>query len=296
MNYYDELGLSRAASTAEIQQAYRSLVKIIHPDQQQDPIRKRLADIQLRRWNDIAEILTDPDKRRAYDAGLVTSDSRERRKAVAAAEGPLRVRVTLKAHARVLAVLPILAVLVVAVIWFLKGPLLGYSKPPATAALTRPQTDQTAKPFLIVVPDEPASAHSAPEPSAPAPAPAAQPAPSLPSKPVLTAAKIPLVGQWRTAGPTRQSVELSLQALAGRLRGDVHAKSAVAAREIRFHFEGNPGARNALLPWSSPEGSRGEVRLKRVTDKQLELTWFTTDGPRDDFPETGTAVLLRASR
>ena len=36
MNFYEELGVARSASIAEIQQAYKALVRILHPDQQQD--------------------------------------------------------------------------------------------------------------------------------------------------------------------------------------------------------------------------------------------------------------------
>jgi len=33
MNYYEELGLSRAATTEQVRQAYRNLVRLLHPDQ-----------------------------------------------------------------------------------------------------------------------------------------------------------------------------------------------------------------------------------------------------------------------
>lgn len=68
MNYYEELGVSPSASLAEIQQAYRSLVRIIHPDHQQDARLRKLSELQLLRLNQIAHTLADPVKRAEYDS------------------------------------------------------------------------------------------------------------------------------------------------------------------------------------------------------------------------------------
>src|SRR5271165_4765536 len=70
MNYYEELGVDRSASILEIQQAYRALVRILHPDQQQDEKLRKLSELQLIRLNQLAGVLTDPEKRREYDRSL----------------------------------------------------------------------------------------------------------------------------------------------------------------------------------------------------------------------------------
>src|SRR5947209_5771012 len=70
MNHYEELGVSRSASSAEIRQAYKALVRVLHPDQQQDEHLRRLSALQLRRLNHIVEVLTDPAQRRQYDLTL----------------------------------------------------------------------------------------------------------------------------------------------------------------------------------------------------------------------------------
>jgi hypothetical protein len=70
MDYYEELGLSKAASVEEIRQAYRQVARLIHPDQQTDDDLRRLAEVQMKRLNLILEVLTDPVRRREYDLSL----------------------------------------------------------------------------------------------------------------------------------------------------------------------------------------------------------------------------------
>src|ERR1035441_4731741 len=70
MTYYEELGVDKAASTAEIHSAYRVLVRLFHPDLQTDLWVKAAADVQLRRTHEIVLTLTDPRSRRKYDESL----------------------------------------------------------------------------------------------------------------------------------------------------------------------------------------------------------------------------------
>ncbi|MBI3665917.1 MAG: J domain-containing protein [Acidobacteria bacterium] len=70
MNYYDELGLSKTATTEEIRQAYKSLVRLLHPDHHQDEKLRLMAECQMKRLHEIVGVLIDADKRREYDAGL----------------------------------------------------------------------------------------------------------------------------------------------------------------------------------------------------------------------------------
>jgi len=70
MTYYEEFGLSPGASTEQIRHCYKALAKLLHPDQISDDNLKGLAELQMRRLNQILAVLTDPEKRRHYDAGL----------------------------------------------------------------------------------------------------------------------------------------------------------------------------------------------------------------------------------
>lgn len=62
-DYYDILGVSRTASKTEIKRAYRQLARQYHPD-----INKNDgADEQFKEINEAYEVLSDDDKRAAYD-------------------------------------------------------------------------------------------------------------------------------------------------------------------------------------------------------------------------------------
>jgi curved DNA-binding protein CbpA len=70
VNFYDELGVARSASTDEIRQAYKTLARLVHPDQCADEKLRSLAEIQMKRLNQIVALLADPEERRRYDAAL----------------------------------------------------------------------------------------------------------------------------------------------------------------------------------------------------------------------------------
>src|SRR4051812_39223335 len=63
-DYYATLGVSRTASSDEIQKAYRKLARKYHPDMNPDDVtaKKKFQDVQS-----AFEVLSDADKRKRYD-------------------------------------------------------------------------------------------------------------------------------------------------------------------------------------------------------------------------------------
>jgi DnaJ-class molecular chaperone len=63
-DYYSTLGVSRSASSEEIQKAYRKLARKYHPDMNPDDAnaKKKFQEVQS-----AFEVLSDPDKRKRYD-------------------------------------------------------------------------------------------------------------------------------------------------------------------------------------------------------------------------------------
>ena len=67
--FYDELGVERTASAAQIKHAFKEIAKVYHPDKN-PPEKQAWAHEQMSRFNFIMETLLNPSTRKEYD-GLV---------------------------------------------------------------------------------------------------------------------------------------------------------------------------------------------------------------------------------
>ncbi|HTC22328.1 MAG TPA: DnaJ domain-containing protein, partial [bacterium] len=63
-DYYELLGVSKAASAEDLKKAYRTMAKKFHPDA--NPNNKEAED-KFKEINEAYEILSDPQKKTAYD-------------------------------------------------------------------------------------------------------------------------------------------------------------------------------------------------------------------------------------
>ena len=72
MDLYQQLGIKRGASEAEIKKAYRSLAKQLHPDRNKDNPKAAERFAQVTKAYDL---LSDKDKRARYDRGEIDEEA-----------------------------------------------------------------------------------------------------------------------------------------------------------------------------------------------------------------------------
>jgi DnaJ-class molecular chaperone len=75
MDLYQQLGVKRGASEAEVKKAYRSLAKQLHPDLNQDNPK---AAERFAKVTQAYDILSDKDRRAKYDRGEIDEDGNPR--------------------------------------------------------------------------------------------------------------------------------------------------------------------------------------------------------------------------
>ena len=76
LDAYAVLGVDPGASDDELRAAWRGAVRALHPDTRDDDVPPTEADAALRLVNDAWALVSDPARRRAYDAGVEFRRSR----------------------------------------------------------------------------------------------------------------------------------------------------------------------------------------------------------------------------
>ncbi|MDW8353176.1 MAG: DnaJ domain-containing protein [Bryobacterales bacterium] len=322
MTFYDELGLPPQASAEEIREAYRTLVRLLHPDQYQEEKLRRAAEIQLRRLNFVYAELSDPERRRRYDQSLG---------ALVAPVAPVR---RLRSSAGVIAV-AVCAGLGAG--WFLRGlepgrsraqPAMpsGIASPPSarpapsagTAAdgLKVPRRAQdAASPRANGRQEQPEARPHAPpggeppaptagsglearslEPIGPPPVPSGAPAPAsrFAGRWLYSASRSPA----QSPGDPPEYIELAIAETGGRVRGSYRARYRILGRAVSryvvFEFEGEaPASSGCKFLWTGPGGAWGEVWLELLSENALAVRWSAAEVSRQLAVTADAAVLTR---
>lgn len=74
VDYYVLLGVARGASEAEIRERFRALAREAHPDRA-PAAKKADAEMKFQELTNAVNVLTSPDRRRAYDFDLAAASS-----------------------------------------------------------------------------------------------------------------------------------------------------------------------------------------------------------------------------
>jgi hypothetical protein len=319
MDHYEELGLDRSASVGQVRQAYKQLARLLHPDQCQDAAVRRLADLQMKRLNQIVQTLSSSAARKSYDRSL------------ALPHAPVSWRPSPRRNASFVWIAGTILFLASLAFFPLtprstrveSAPKENLVPSPATAVPEAPRR-RSKRPFVARQPIRPPSPQSLPDPEAPEPLPlqamtpqamtlppqaiVEPPSPTGPSPPTHAQPSPTdgLAGEWLYVGTARKRsrdlyqpeyIELRLTRHEGKLRGAYHARYRVPDQAISpvvaFQFEAPASFQKGLLPWRGPDGAEGEVTLTPRSNQILEVTWLATRMGADLGLASGKANLVR---
>ncbi len=319
MTYYEELGISADATEEQIRQAHRRLVKLLHPDQQQDPEVRRVAERQMTRVNLMVEQLLDPSLRLGYDVSLRTSASMSSH---------------VMANAWKFAALGVCVVCILAMLSVSSptdavrsagggvvsaapppppGPAVPASVPngrqsgrkaaeaerssPEYGSLsTTPEVRETA-PAVSQAEGKSQGSNAPPQSEVPSQrtnAERAEPAPSL-------------RGVWLYAGgkPSERDkglyrpeyIEMRISEEGGSVKGDYRSRYAVTnlaiSPSVNFTFEGKADV-GSILNWRGAKGAMGTLTIQLLNRNAIQVDWKVTDAGESGMGlEFGTATLVR---
>ncbi|MBI4873889.1 MAG: J domain-containing protein [Acidobacteria bacterium] len=321
MDHYQEFGLSPSATADEIRQAHKKLARLLHPDQFQDAALRLVAEMQMKRINEIFAVLADRGRRRSYDLSLLAKPA---------------------ARARYWALAGWAVAALVSLSWLVASLTVSpparagarQAAPPVVVAAEKPRPMVVEPPAVPSPPPRPEAKRASPSPAPPLQAvplaetvaspPAVESPPPIPiavrgaaetlswpdpppPPPAPSVRPQGLAGQWFYLRPALaptvkelyppEYIELVLLEEGGRLRGRYQARYRVTDRaispEVSFQMEGAATGKHAILPWADAAGARGEIELNLVSRDSVEVTWRATHLSRHLGLASGTAVLVR---
>jgi len=311
LTLYGELGLSPGASEEEIRETYLDRVRLLHPDLQREPSRKRQAESQMKRVNRAYAVLSDPDRRRRYDAALAETENSEAPR-VNRKEGRSRASAVITLGWLICALAG-----TVGIGWYVSQQALPPSAPEQVnaAAPAPPPASQPAQP--PAAPDN--SAKELESLRSDLAAARAERDRAL-EQTILQAKEIdfltarilsrPSAGAGRFSGVwvlpkvttpasayTPEAVDLIVTEQQGTIQGRYRARypgmGIPEAPMVRFYLEGKSQGDIADATWSGAGGSKGEIQMKLASPNALQLVWSTTQPGKQTGPDSGTVALVR---
>jgi hypothetical protein len=289
---------------------YLDRVRVLHPDLQREPSRKLQAEFQMKRVNRAYAVLSDPDRRRRYDAELASGEGEK-------PEAPLVNRKKGRSRARAVITLGWLICAfagTVGIGWYVSQQTLLPSAPEqVNAAPAPPPASQPAQPPA-------ASEGTAELESLRSDLAAARAERDRALEQTILQAKeldfltgrilAPPAGARRFSGVwvlpeltasssafTPEAVDLILNeqqgAIQGRYRARYPGMGTPEAPMVRFYLEGKSQGNVANATWSGVGGSKGEIQIKLASDDALQLVWSTTQPGKQSGPDSGTVALVR---
>jgi len=329
MDHYEELGLDRSASPEEIRQAYKRLVRLLHPDLCSDEPVRQLADLQMKRLNGMLAVLTNPAERANYDRALAGSLERwqsPRLPGVSHAPWPPNWFWT---AAGAVVVLSLLSLLLREAPHAPQARQIETTEAARTAPAKQPVRRAAPQHFRARMsggreppaetnpdgepsPEPPPSTGSRPEiESSPTAASSGHPAeasfPAIqPVQPAGAPARPTMSGEWLFV-PSAHSkgaglyppeyIELRVTEEGGMLHGRYRARYRIADQAISptvsFQFAGPADGDGASLPWIGAGGAKGEVSLRLINSRAMQVSWVATQMGEELGLISGTATLVR---
>jgi curved DNA-binding protein CbpA len=321
ISFYDELGLEPGATADSIRETYRSLVRLLHPDQQTDPQLKSVAEAQMRKLNRIYAVLSDPEKRAQYDALL--QGAAERPSLILSDETAAPAR----RWGRGLGVSLVIAAVVAGIIYSASGsghdaddPAVSLNKRSIARTTGSTATDQNEE--LQQLRSEvnaleternraleelarlrgggPAPRRDRMQPT---------PSPEPPDGSIATSLpKSNFGGEWywtRSMQPSSElrgsyqpdSIDVTLTERNGVIKGSYRAKYRVPDTtvnpDVSFEFAATLAGPILICPWTGPGGARGEVMVRQTSANSLQVDWTASELGALQRVSTGSAVLAR---